>query len=143
MPHKNPEEKRKYHAEYYHRVYKKKCLDYSKTKKLENPELYMWRRAKARAKKAGLEFSIEVEDIFIPKNCPVFGFKLEFNIGGFKDNSASLDRIDNSKGYVKGNIQVISYKANAMKNSATFEEVEKLYFFLKPEGYVKPDMRGI
>lgn len=40
-----------------------------------------------------------------------------------RPNAASLDRIDNSKGYVRGNVMVISLRANAIKNNATAEEL--------------------
>ena len=36
----------------------------------------------------------------------------------------SLDRIDGAKGYVKGNVRVISHRANMLKNDATIEELE-------------------
>jgi hypothetical protein len=88
-----------------------------------NFESKMWRDAKRRAKVKGLEFNIEVEDIRIPKVCPILEVPL---IVGTKNNyeyTPSLDRIDNSRGYIKGNIQVISKKANSMKNSATFQEL--------------------
>lgn len=39
------------------------------------------------------------------------------------DDSYSLDRIDSSRGYVKGNIWVISLRANRIKNDSTVEEL--------------------
>ena len=83
----------------------------------------MWYRAKQRAKKYNLDFDIQESDIIIPEKCPILEVPI---ILGSKDNyeyTPSLDRIDNSKGYVKGNIQVISKKANSMKNSATYQEL--------------------
>jgi hypothetical protein len=56
----------------------------------------------------------------IPKVCPVFG--VPFNRRD-KTRSTSVDRIDNRKGYVKGNIQIISGLANVMKNQATPAEL--------------------
>ena len=93
--------------------------------RLSTPELCMLRAAKQRALKRNLEFNIEKEDIIIPEYCPVFGIKLQRQIGKGKilDSSPSLDRIDNSLGYIKGNIQVISNKANAMKHSASKQEL--------------------
>jgi len=92
----------------------------------------MWWRAKKRAEKSGIEFNILKEDIVIPNVCPVFSF--EFVVGSGKgptDKSPSLDRIDNTKGYVKGNIQVISFKANRMKNDCDVNDIELLLCYMK------------
>jgi predicted nucleic acid-binding Zn-ribbon protein len=92
-----------------------------------SPEWKMHQRAKARCKENGREFSLSVEDVLIPDICPVLGIKLNMNSGksGAYRNSPSLDRVDNSKGYTKENIQVISQLANAMKCHATNEELHK------------------
>lgn len=85
----------------------------------------MLQRAKERCKKSGLEFSITADDIVIPDTCPILGIKLKENkgrSGAYKD-SPSLDRIDNTKGYIPGNVQVISQLANAMKGAATDDEL--------------------
>jgi len=72
------------------------------------------------------KFNIEVSDIIIPDICPVLGLFISKEAKGRQDNSPSLDRIDNSKGYVKGNICVISWKANNIKNVGTAEEHRKI-----------------
>jgi hypothetical protein len=95
--------------------------------KEQSPEVRMYRRAKARAAKGGLDFNIDKEDIQIPTHCPVLGIPLVVHKGtsGGKDDSPALDRVDNSKGYVKGNILVISHLANMMKSSANVEQLIK------------------
>lgn len=86
-------------------------------------------RAKRRAKEKNLEFNLEITDIIIPEKCPVFNKK--FIIGSNNNYSPSLDRIDNSKGYIKGNVQVISRKANTIKSNATPEEVMLVAKFME------------
>jgi len=93
--------------------------------------------AKKRAVEKGLEINISVEDIVIPTVCPVLGIPII--IGGnddkkyFSDNSPTLDRIDNTRGYVKGNVKVISYRANALKGSGSIEEHQKVIDYMKRE----------
>ena len=83
-------------------------------------------RSKRRAKINNLPFNIELADIVIPEFCPVFGIKLERARGKTaKPNSPSIDKIIPELGYVKGNVQIISYKANCMKSNATREELLK------------------
>ena len=89
------------------------------------PENRMLNRAKARAKKYGLDFNLDESDIIIPEFCPLLGVPLSVAEGrrAVKDNSASLDRIDPKLGYVKGNVWVISHKANTIKSNATVFEL--------------------
>lgn len=86
-------------------------------------EYNMWNSAKRRAAELGREFSIEMEDIHIPTNCPVLGIYLQSNKNSPSDSSPSLDRIDPNKGYVRDNIAVVSYRANRLKNSFTADEM--------------------
>lgn len=91
---------------------------------------YMIRNSKFSAKRRGLEFDLVYSDIELPTHCPILNIPLTYNKEGdynpkFNNfNHASLDRIDNNKGYIKGNVMVISRLANAMKNQATFDELE-------------------
>ena len=89
-------------------------------------------RAKSRAKKKGIPFDLELEDIQVPDVCPVLGIKLCLKQGkkGYHPDSPSLDRIDPSLGYVKGNVQVMSARANLLKNDASVEELQAVLEFL-------------
>jgi hypothetical protein len=80
--------------------------------------------AERRAKLAGREFSITRDDLHLPEVCPIFNTPLVYD-GHEEDHncSASIDRIDSSKGYVPGNVQVISKLANCMKWTATPEQL--------------------
>lgn len=87
---------------------------------------YMLSHAKFRAKSKGIEFSLTKEDIEIPKYCPVLGIELIVSKGKATHNSPSLDRIDNTKGYIPGNVIVVSYRANTLKNDASLDEMRAL-----------------
>jgi hypothetical protein len=83
----------------------------------------MLHKAKERAIKHRVPFDLKPEDIHIPKRCPVLGKKLVQNKKNSGMNSPSLDRILPSKGYVKGNVLVVSQQANNIKSNATPEQV--------------------
>ena len=91
-----------------------------------NKEKSMLASARRRAKKKGVVFNISLKDISIPKYCPILGFEL-LREGGIQYNSPSLDRIEPHLGYIPENIQVISFRANTLKNSSTKEEIKKLW----------------
>lgn len=78
----------------------------------------MVKGARRRAREQGLPFDLTVFDIIIPEVCPVLGLPLAMGEGRSRDNSPSLDKIDPAKGYVRGNVQVISDLANRMKQNA-------------------------
>ena len=108
---------------------------YKKAKKEwveSNQDRVLLKNARCRARKSGIEFNIEAEDVVIPKKCPVLGITLEkFNKPGGHHASPTIDRIDPSKGYVKGNVRVISMRANRMKSDANIENVKALLEYLE------------
>lgn len=105
-----------------------KVLTDQRAYRLKNYVVTMLNGAKRRAKTAGREFSLDVEDVVIPTHCPLLGIELhttdQMRGGHDQSRSPSLDRLDNSIGYVKGNVWVISHRANALKRDATLEELK-------------------
>lgn len=93
-----------------------------------------------RCKAKGIEFNIEPEDIPVSELCPVFGTPLKFTEDSERSSKwskgnehPSVDRIDNTKGYIKGNVRVISTRANALKKDATLEELKALVRYVERE----------
>lgn len=103
----------------------------SAERRRKDPVRYLLNQARYRAKKRGEEFSVSLEDLEIPETCPVFGIPLFFTPGGRSKNSFSLDRIDNSRGYVRGNVRVISFWANQMKGDMTVDQVHSLLRYME------------
>lgn len=104
---------------------------------------YMIRNTKFTSKRRNINFNLNYYDFEIPEYCPLLNIKLTYSneSNGNDMTHASLDRIDNNKGYIKGNVIVISRLANCMKNEANFEQLEtfsiniiKLINFYKKQG---------
>jgi len=85
--------------------------------------------ARTRAKWANIEFDITNEYIYgiTADTCPALG--IQFVFGGVGFNTAvnpSIDRIDPKQGYIKGNMAVISHRANMIKSNASSDELRKI-----------------
>lgn len=87
--------------------------------------------ARRRARNRGVPFSIAKEDVVIPEFCPVLGIPLRIGLCITCPNSPTIDRVIPQLGYIKGNVCVISHKANTMKSDATLQELELLVAFLR------------
>lgn len=85
----------------------------------KNPERMILQSTRTRAKKFGIPFDISLEDVPVPELCPVLGIPLFRGKGKLTNNSPSIDRKVPAKGYVKGNVLVISYRANRLKYDCT------------------------
>lgn len=95
--------------------------------------MLQYNASKTRARNKGLEHTLTLEQLrsLYPPDmiCPALDIQMEW--GNPKWTSPSLDRIDPTLGYTFENCQIISNKANVMKNDATLEELESLVAFLK------------
>lgn len=91
-------------------------------------------RIRSRCKLSGLPFNLEVEDIVVPDRCPVLGIEILALPGAglaWRKHFASVDRIVPELGYVKGNVRIISGRANLLKSNAEIWELEAVLADLK------------
>lgn len=99
-----------------------------------NPASWLVSSCKQTAKNKGLPFNLVKEDVVIPTHCPVLGIELRMGTNGLqacRDAAPSIDRIVPEKGYVRGNIIVVSFRANRIKSNATADEILAVGAFYK------------
>lgn len=92
--------------------------------------------ARRRSKLNGRDFSLTYRDIYdlYCEKCPVLGVDLSWNNSKLSFDSPTLDRINNEKGYVPGNVVIVSWRANKIKSDASMEELEAIVGFFKHRG---------
>ena len=116
-----------------------KCNDCEVTRArdryLDNPIPQMLSNSRIRAQKKSIPHTIDasyLEKIWPKDNkCPVLGNKFEmgYKNGKSKNLSPSLDRIIPKKGYVYGNLVIVSDIVNRLKSDAKLEDMEKILKF--------------
>lgn len=102
-----------------------------KPTKGRDPRRVLLDNAKGRARSQGLPFTITLDDVVIPTHCPILGIPIYPMVGnkGGGAHSPSIDRIVGERGYVPGNIVIISNRANRLKSDATIEELRSIASF--------------
>ena len=115
---------------------RKYVSNYSNIKKYTDVTIPFLSYKIGKMKERSNDVTLTAEELLelIPKDlkCPVFGTKFSFGKGHnwkYKQNSMSVDRIDNNKGYHKDNVVIVSSKANTMKSSATLKELYQVADF--------------
>lgn len=113
-------------------------LKYGSREDRAGGKLYKAKRWKFVAKQSkiksrGQEFTVHYGELDWPEYCPVLGIKLDYFAKSHRpaDNSPSFDRIDNTKGYVTGNVKIISNKANRIKSHGNIEELKKIIAYIE------------
>lgn len=92
-----------------------------------DPRPNMISSARTRARKHGVPFDLKASDLVMPTHCPVLGLRLKSSSGACASaDSPTLDRLIPAKGYVKGNVAIISFKANTIKSDATSAEIRRV-----------------
>lgn len=84
-----------------------------------------------KCKKKNIEFNLTVDDLIVPSHCPVLGIELNYFNTNICDDSPSIDRIVPDKGYVVGNVEIISMKANRIKSNGSYEEITRVAEYIK------------
>lgn len=111
----------------------KKCRsNKAKEKYQKNIFHFMATLKKSFCKKRNIPFDLDKEylESIWTGVCPIFGIELTTHSKKLNSQYA-LDKIEPSKGYVKGNVAFISARANRIKYDANVEELEAIIKYMK------------
>lgn len=106
---------------------------------LEIRAIKKWLFKQKEAKSRGISFELTVEDmkgLLVQEHCYYSGIKLKHYDDGSTEPPAdqfTLDRIDNSVGYVKGNVVPCSYQVNNVKSDGNAESIDRRLANLREE----------
>lgn len=126
----------------YMRQYGKKYREAGKLKEHKQSSVHAWlvdrmNGIRSSKGKRQLEVEIEVEyleDLWEAQNgrCAITGVRMTTRFGSLF--AASPDRIDSSRGYVKGNVQLVSKAANLAKGAASDVELREWINAIRTSG---------
>lgn len=99
----------------------------------ENPLRYLVNSARARANRLGIPFDLTIEDLQpAPQFCPALGLELVYGAQGKRlDSCATLDRVRPALGYVRGNVRIISWRANRLKSDSNLDELKAIASYVE------------
>lgn len=121
---------------------KKKSNTWHKEHRHTQVSMYILRRTRASAKLQGVPYNLTLEDVTVPDTCPVLGIPLIINTGDTSKRPPgvpSIDRVVPELGYVKGNVRIISFKANRLKNNSTLDELRALVRYVEDHAGARSD----
>jgi len=102
-----------------------------------------------RAVRNDIEFDQCIKEMFAehpPMSCVCCGIAFNYNEEPSrtrKRNSPSIDRVDNDKGYVVGNVQMICWGCNEDKSHLTVEKLERFLDYIKTYAGRMPVTTGV
>jgi hypothetical protein len=109
----------------------KRWYDKNKTD-IEWRKKHLFKSLKNRAIANNIPFNLEYVDVEWPEKCPVFGVVLQYNtVDKPQNDSASFDKVIPKLGYIKGNVRIISQRANWLKQDSTIEQLENIILYMK------------
>ena len=81
---------------------------------------------KSKCLSNGVPFDITMKDLCITDTCPLLGIEIKAGLPRNSAQSPSIDKIVPELGYIKGNVWIVSSRANIIKNDASVDEIELL-----------------
>lgn len=95
------------------------------------PYRRLFNNKRSWAERRGISFTLDYDSIDWPEVCPVLGITLNY-LGGRGVNdpaNVSFDRIDPTLGYTPENTVIVSQLANAIKHTATPDQIQRVAAF--------------